>query len=146
MKIKEAQLHDLIRQVSKGLMSFSQMVEILNETAEKPSEPVFCPDCGGRIRLTGNGVAEQLCTCHRWPTVILQSEKWPPEPNGTTTAGIDAKPSEKSGQMKTPHKCPVCEGRGNVLYGFYLDRETQSTDARLNEPCRQCGGAGIIYT
>lgn len=66
MKIKEAQLHDLIRQVAKGLMSFSRMVEILNETA---------------INIT------------------LQSEPWPPEPKGTTIAGIDAKPSEKSGQL-----------------------------------------------
>jgi hypothetical protein len=99
MKIKAAQLHDLIRQVSKGLMSFSRMVEILNETAEKPIEPVFCPDCGYKVRLSGNGVAEQLCTCHRWPTVILQSEPWPPEPKGTTTAGITSQLSENNGQM-----------------------------------------------
>jgi hypothetical protein len=50
----------------------------------------------------------------------------------------------ETAKAKSPHKCPVCEGRGNVLYGFYLDRETQSTDARLTEPCRQCGGTGII--
>jgi hypothetical protein len=110
----------------------------------KPSEPVFCPDCGHRIMLTGNGVAEQLCTCHRWPTVTLQSEKWPPEPKGTTTAGTTTK-MIKEVPTKTPHRCPVCEGRKSVPYGFYLDRETQSTSVQLVEPCRQCGGTGIIY-
>jgi hypothetical protein len=118
-------------------------IEQLSEL-RKPSEPVFCPDCGHRIMLTGNGVAEQLCTCHRWPTVILQSEKWPPEPKGTTTAGITTK-MIKEVPTKTPHRCPVCEGSKCVPYGFYLDRETQSTSVQLVEPCRQCGGTGIIY-
>ena len=54
----------------------------------QPIEPVFCPDCGYRVRLSGNGVAEQLCTCHRWP----------PEQKGTTTAGISTVPSENTNQ------------------------------------------------
>lgn len=74
MKIKEAQLHDLIRQTSKGEISFSRMVEILNGTVnENPIEPVFCPDCGLRIRSRGNGIVEQICICSK-------PEKWPPEP------------------------------------------------------------------
>jgi DnaJ-class molecular chaperone len=41
---------------------------------------------------------------------------------------------------KEPERCPVCEGRGVVPYGFYGDQGA-GTGA---EPCRSCGGTGIV--
>lgn len=49
---------------------------------------------------------------------------------------------------RTPHRCPVCEGHGNVAGGFFNVaagvREWSSTT--VAESCRPCGGTGIIYT
>lgn len=40
-------------------------------------------------------------------------------------------------------KCPVCNGRGTVLAGFYEDNACLSTK---RVPCRACGGKGVIIT
>jgi len=46
----------------------------------------------------------------------------------------------------TPHKCPVCDGRGVVPLGFYqIYGNYSTTDGRHDEPCRSCAN-GIIYT
>ncbi len=43
--------------------------------------------------------------------------------------------------MATPHKCPVCFGKGKVPVGFYGD---QGSDA--SEPqCRSCHGQGVLW-
>jgi hypothetical protein len=47
---------------------------------------------------------------------------------------------------KTPHKCPICEGRGIVQGGFYTSLPTSpSISTVVTEPCRACAGSGIIY-
>ena len=41
-----------------------------------------------------------------------------------------------------PYKCPICNGRGMVLHGFYFDDtpgETNPID------CRSCKGVGILW-
>jgi hypothetical protein len=111
----------------------------------QPIEPVFCPDCGHRIMLTGNGVAEQLCTCHRWPTVILQSEKWPPEPKGTTTAGIFPSENtnlsdfdlwiERNGYAFTPSgyvKGSAIVSRGSLLNRYHAECQPSENSGQLN--------------
>jgi hypothetical protein len=40
-------------------------------------------------------------------------------------------------------KCPVCEGRGHVPQGFYLDI-TQTTGTNQPVLCRSCFGVGYI--
>jgi hypothetical protein len=113
----------------------------------QPIEPVFCPDCGNRVRLSGNGVMEQLCTCHRWPTVILQSEPWPPEPKGTTTAGLSAQPKpsenisdfdlwiERNGYAFTPSgyvKGSAIESRGSLLNRYHAECQPSEKSGQLN--------------
>lgn len=48
--------------------------------------------------------------------------------------------------IPTPHRCPVCDGRGNVPYGFYSGQPVGSTTAApLPEPCRSCAGSGLVW-
>jgi hypothetical protein len=44
-----------------------------------------------------------------------------------------------------PHKCPICEGRGNVAGGFYQSVGTMWTSTTSIEVCRACWGSGIIW-
>lgn len=46
---------------------------------------------------------------------------------------------------RTPHKCPICNGRGIVPGGFYNSTSDTWTSSTTSEPCRQCGGSGIIW-
>ena len=41
-----------------------------------------------------------------------------------------------------PHKCPVCEGRGDMPAGFYR-RQITSNDTKP-EKCKSCYGTGVI--
>lgn len=41
-----------------------------------------------------------------------------------------------------PHKCPICEGRGKVVGGFY-DGNPNPVCAR--EECKACSGTGILW-
>ena len=43
----------------------------------------------------------------------------------------------------TPHKCPVCDGRGDHMHGFYNECADTTNTARV--PCRGCSGQGIIW-
>lgn len=44
--------------------------------------------------------------------------------------------------MATPHKCPICSGRGTMPGSFYGD----NGPAGLCEvTCRSCGGSGIVW-
>ena len=38
----------------------------------QPSEPTFCPDCGHRVRLQGNGIMEYLCNCRKWSSESIR--------------------------------------------------------------------------
>ena len=40
---------------------------------------------------------------------------------------------------RQPYRCPVCDGRGFILAGFYV-LPTINT-----EQCRSCGGEGVIW-
>lgn len=42
-----------------------------------------------------------------------------------------------------PYKCPVCDGRGNVPFNFYNDKNMSVYS--LNEKCRTCEGDTIIW-
>jgi len=46
--------------------------------------------------------------------------------------------------MKTPHRCPVCNGQGLVPNGFYLAIGVDSypTTSATPEQCRTCHGSG----
>lgn len=43
----------------------------------------------------------------------------------------------------TPHRCPVCEGKGRVL--FDPDNPHQRFSSVQDWPCRPCGASGIIW-
>jgi len=44
--------------------------------------------------------------------------------------------------MSTPHKCPVCQGRGTVLSSFYGPESTAFNEVA----CRSCQGTGIVWS
>jgi hypothetical protein len=47
-----------------------------------------------------------------------------------------------AGAAATPHRCPVCEGRGFVPAGFYSGSQSTSANPEL---CRSCATTGIIW-
>jgi hypothetical protein len=62
----------------------------------------------------------------------------PLKPEKTPTFNYPERP-------KTPHRCPVCGGKGIVPNGFYSStEETWSTTSVTPETCRSCSGSGII--
>jgi len=44
-------------------------------------------------------------------------------------------------------KCPICEGHGNVMGGFYqtVPGVITTTSTNVAEVCRACRGSGVIY-
>lgn len=44
-------------------------------------------------------------------------------------------------------RCPVCEGKGLVPYGFYtvIGQPYFSSTNTAPETCKSCGGRGIIW-
>ena len=44
-----------------------------------------------------------------------------------------------------PYKCPICNGSGAVLGGFYLGTGGTSASDKTMEPCRSCNGTGVIW-
>lgn len=46
----------------------------------------------------------------------------------------------------TPHRCPVCYGKGVVPNGFYFSvSEQYNTSDAAPQPCRSCDGGGIVW-
>ena len=43
----------------------------------------------------------------------------------------------------TPHRCPICNGVGNVPIGFYSMRTMSA--GTLPETCKACNGTGILW-
>ncbi len=41
-----------------------------------------------------------------------------------------------------PHKCPVCNGLGQVQGSFYGN---MGTGGAMQVPCRSCNGTGVIW-
>lgn len=52
--------------------------------------------------------------------------------------------SPKLEQKATPHRCPVCEGRGTVDAGFYSGQSGYLLSTS-RETCRSCMGSGILW-
>lgn len=44
-----------------------------------------------------------------------------------------------------PYKCPVCIGRGFVSNGFYSFTSNVWISTGGTEPCRTCGGTGVVW-
>ena len=45
-----------------------------------------------------------------------------------------------------PYVCPVCFGKGIVCNGFYSSvGPTRGSTSTAPEPCRACGGTGIVW-
>lgn len=44
-----------------------------------------------------------------------------------------------------PYKCPICDGHGIVPGGFYSSTGGRSISTNSTEPCRACGGTGIVW-
>lgn len=69
---------------------------------------------------------------------------------GLSTRGPDAVQVTlgSGGSGTTSHKCPICDGHGTVPGGFYLATGgAQSLSSnRAAEPCRACGGTGIVWS
>jgi hypothetical protein len=47
----------------KQIAEIDKAISILNGEIRE-SEKEFCPNCGKRIRMQGNGILEPLCTCN----------------------------------------------------------------------------------
>ena len=44
------------------------------------------------------------------------------------------------------HKCPVCNGRGLVPYGFYQSQSGKWTAGGIgDELCKSCHGSGVVW-
>lgn len=49
--------------------------------------------------------------------------------------------------MKTPFKCPVCNGTKVVPNGFYNSTSGYyTTNSTTPEPCQSCNGTGIVWS
>lgn len=49
--------------------------------------------------------------------------------------------------MRTPFKCPVCNGQRRVPRGFYdaIGVDNWTTSDVTPETCRTCNGSGIVW-
>lgn len=48
--------------------------------------------------------------------------------------------------MIIQQKCPICEGHGIVVGGFYSALPgCQTVTSQLTETCRNCLGTGVVY-
>ena len=43
----------------------------------------------------------------------------------------------------TPHKCPICEGRGTVACNFYSCAESGTSATPVQ--CKACSGSGYLW-
>ena len=105
------------------------------------TSPDMCPYCS----LTTAGDHQPDCPLYQSQFVYLTNEAPPPidEINiAIYGPSVGMNPSYKLYE-RTPHTCPVCEGRGFIPDGFYLGiGHGHSTDT---EPCRSCNGTGIVW-
>jgi DnaJ-class molecular chaperone len=58
--------------------------------------------------------------------------------------GLPVSSSDLLGVPKSPHRCPVCFGKGKVPAGFYDEYDGYTTAVKQPETCRGCGGTGVI--
>ncbi len=43
-------------------------------------------------------------------------------------------------------KCPICQGKGQVPAGFYLDDYSGGSTSTAPVTCRACHGSGVVGT
>ncbi len=70
-----------------------------------------------------------------WEKTILNTTYKPATKN--TMMGIQIKGVK-------PHKCPVCDGRGEVSFNFYYVSDGPSPDN--HKKCRSCKGEGVLWS
>lgn len=46
---------------------------------------------------------------------------------------------------RTPHRCPVCDGQGNVPKGFYQSEAGLIYVDADTALCKSCWGAGVVW-
>lgn len=74
-----------------------------------------------------------------------QSGAWPA---GTHAAIVGSEPRQWTpikltpDPKGTPHRCPVCEGRGTVAQDFYPGPEAE---IGFRHQCRSCKGEGVLW-
>lgn len=67
-------------------------------------------------------------------------------PHGTLPYQPYAEQTYKPAPVRTPHKCPVCIGRGFVDAGFYTATgQTWGGPGTNPDTCRTCEGTGIVW-
>lgn len=51
------------------------------------------------------------------------------------------------GAGQTPHRCPICDGKGKVQRGFYdhIGVESYAVSDAMPECCRSCNGIGVLW-
>jgi hypothetical protein len=54
---------DEILKLSEDIEAINKVISILNGDTEKREIKLFCPQCGKRYRMQGNGIIELLCEC-----------------------------------------------------------------------------------
>ena len=84
----------------------------------------------------------------------MTQEQWERECDAEWTNGDDlSQPQNHTGYVQAPeinlkpHKCPVCEGRGEVGYNFYDSVRNGMNNfacALDTIECRSCKGAGYL--
>ena len=112
-------INELVRGYFRFLVPFLRDWADEQESTASATRPDACPHCGlGDIWW--NDAAPRYCAgCE---------QAW-----GSPPAEATLKPG------LTPHRCPVCEGRGAVQGGFYGDQ------ALLTQKCRACDGKMILW-
>ena len=69
-------------------------------------------------------------------TITIRTCPWPNEPCPRAV-----QPAGPYVCFRTPHRCPVCFGRGTVPNTGYGGNSTYTGDA----PCHACAGSGIVW-
>jgi hypothetical protein len=104
--------------------------------------------------LSGTGTAEREGTAMEpTPTVTNIAHNWPDSQSCGCWPSKGIVCWAHSGCVtgyqasKAPHRCPVCEGKGNVPNGFYsaIGVEVWSSSSIMPEACRSCDGTGVVW-
>ena len=57
--------------------------------------------------------------------------------------GVRAREGEKGERQMILYRCPICEGRGVVLAGFYIPGV--ANNSTNPETCKTCQGTGVLW-
>jgi hypothetical protein len=62
------------------------------------------------------------------------------------TLHVSEQVSSAPQQVRTPHRCPVCNGVGRVKFDPLDPFNESSTTAPTSWQCHGCGGAGVVWS